>query len=140
MDTDFIIKDPVCLFDQTGRIFAAMRIIRYSEIPAALAHQAPGTGFLIGDCSPDTHYADLSGKSGEAVAAARPKAALIDTGAGFDLSNLPEGGVLIVTDPVGFETRIPAADDVLELTDPGTYRIRSDCPWPWINFDQEVAV
>lgn len=62
------------------------------------------------------------------------------TEATYDLSELPAGSSLIVTDPLGVETVIESQEDTLELMDVGVWKVRSDAPFPWINFDVEITV
>ncbi|MFT7592785.1 MAG: hypothetical protein ACI8R4_000092 [Paracoccaceae bacterium] len=62
------------------------------------------------------------------------------TWATYDLSALPAASIIIVTDEVGVSTEVPVQDDMLELVDVGTYQVRSQSPFPNIDFDVEVIV
>lgn len=61
-------------------------------------------------------------------------------GAIYDLSSLPAGAKLVVTDPVGVVTEVPAQEDTLELIDAGAWRVRSVSPFPHVDFDVEVLI
>lgn len=58
----------------------------------------------------------------------------------YDLSILPAGTILHVTDEEGVTTEVPAQTDILELVDAGTWRIRSEAPFPYVDFDTTITV
>lgn len=61
-------------------------------------------------------------------------------GASYDLSGLPAGAKLLVTDPVGVVTEIPVQEDTLELIGEGAWRVKSVSPFPHVDFDVEVLI
>lgn len=121
------------LFDtETGEITSNKTVLDGDEMAANVPE---GRGVLVGSYDPATHYVDRAGP----VALLRPVVPVMQ-GATYDLAQLPSGANLVVIDPVGFSTDVAAQDDTLELTDPGEYRVRSDCPFPYVNFEEVVTV
>jgi hypothetical protein len=115
---------------ETGRIVQVSDLYADAEIAM---NQPAGCAFLPGDHDAGTIYI------AEGAPTPRPVVPPM-AGNPYDLSLLPEGTVLVVTDEVGVSTEVPAQDERLVLTDPGTYRVRSVSPFPWIDFAAEVTV
>lgn len=124
---DFILYDTA-----TGEITSGKSVLNADEIAA---NTPPGRGAIEGQFSPDTHYVDISTMK----VAPRPQTPSMETKS-YDLAQLPEQGRIIVADENGFETEILAQSDMLELTEPGVYRVKSISPFPYTDFTSEVTV
>ena len=118
----------------TGEIVMISDLLDKGEVAA---NQPPSCGYVSGDDDTDyrAHYVDL-----KTLALTDRPLVPVMLSATYDLSTLPAGSVIVVTDEVGVSTEVPAQADMLELIDPGTYRVRSISPFPWIDFDVEVVV
>lgn len=123
----------VTYFDvHTGRVVMVSELFGAIE---ALQNMPEGCAMITGELDPKTEYV----LPGAYTRADRPKVPE-PAGSTYDLSGLPEDAVLHVTDEEGFETVLPAQNDVLHLMDAGTYRLRSESPFPYLDFNVEVAV
>ena len=118
----------------TGEIVMVSDLLDKDEV---VANQPPSCGYVSGDEDTDyrSHYVDLD----TLTLTDRPLVPVM-LSASYDLSLLAEGARLVVTDEVGVSTEVPAQEDTLELTDAGSYRVRSISPFPWIDFDVKVTV
>ncbi|MBY6138519.1 hypothetical protein KUV26_03645 [Leisingera daeponensis] len=114
----------------TGEILRANDLQDVIEILECLRD---GEDWVTGAYSPQTHYV-VGG-----AAAERP-AVPVPAGSVYDLSQLPVGAKLTVTDEEGYSTVLSAQQDILELVDAGSYRLRSVSPFPYLDFDVEVTV
>lgn len=119
---------------KTGEITMVSDLTGWAELAI---NQPPSCGYVAGDDDTDraTQYVDLD----RLALTDKPLVPVMETGT-YDLSALARGAKLVVTDPVGVSTEVPAQEDKLELTDSGTWRVRSISPFPWIDFDVEVIV
>jgi hypothetical protein len=118
----------------TGEIVMISDLLDEDEVAA---NRPPTCGYVSADDDTDyrSHYVDLD----TLALTDKPLVPVMASGT-YDLSGLAEGARLVVTDEVGVSTEVPAQADTLELTDSGTWRVRSVSPFPWIDFDVEVIV
>lgn len=116
----------------TGELVATVVLADEAEV---IQNVQSGQGYVLEELDPATQYFDLVATA----PAVRPVVPVM-TGATYDLSQLPAGGKIVVTDEEGATTDVPAQADTLELTDAGAYGVRSECPFPAIDFDTEVIV
>ncbi|MFT7596616.1 MAG: hypothetical protein ACI8R4_003952, partial [Paracoccaceae bacterium] len=118
----------------SGEIVMISDLLGEAEVAA---NQPPSCGYVSGDEDTDyrTQYVDLN----TLVLTDKPLVPVMASGT-YDLSVLAAGASLVVTDEVGVSTEVPTQADTLELTDPGSWRVRSISPFPWIDFDVEVIV
>ncbi|MCB1365619.1 MAG: hypothetical protein KDK02_15990 [Rhodobacteraceae bacterium] len=114
----------------TGRILSTKQVRSVEEVAL---NTPTGQG-----CVP-AHYESKDHYVVDGAAMPRPTISPM-TGATYDLSTLPTGAKLIITDPVKHETEVAAQNDTLKLVDAGAYRVRSASPFPWIDFDTTVEV
>ena len=121
-----------CYDTGTGEITAMKSVADETEVAINVPE---GRNHVMGEMDRHSQYIDLETHA----VLARPVIAPM-TGASYDLSTLPTGSMIVVTDEVGVSTEVPAQADMLELTDAGSYRVRSISPFPWIDFDVEVVV
>lgn len=122
----------ICYDTGTGEITSQKGVAYEEEI---LPNVPAGRGHILGEWDHEIYHVDLVLE----IPVLRPNIPVM-VGATYDLSLLPAGSSLVITDPVGVETVIEAQVDTLELIDPGSWKVRSDAPFPWINFDTEVTV
>jgi len=116
----------------TGKIISNADLADMDEANLTRSNR-PGQDYILGTHNRDTHW--VSG----GMPAVRPVIPPM-TGPTYDLNDLPAGGRLEVTDPYDFKTEIPAQDQTLNLNEAATYRVKSVCPFPYINFDEEIEV
>ena len=121
-----------CYDTVTGEITAVKSVADETEV---VLNVPEGRGHVMGELDRQSQYVDLEMHAVRARPVIAPMA-----GSTYDLSRLPTGSVFVITDEVGVSTEVPAQDDLLELVDPGIYRVRSRSPFPWIDFDVEVIV
>ena len=121
-----------CYDTVTGEITAVKSVADETEV---VLNVPEGRGHVMGELDRQSQYVDPVTHA----VRARPVIAPM-TGVIYDLSTLPVGSAIIVTDEVDVSTEVPAQYDMLELTDPGTYRVSSQSPFPAIDFDVEVIV
>lgn len=123
----------ICYDLVTGEIISQKGVAYEEEI---VMNTPEGQGIVLGEWDWQTHYVDIE----LSVPVLKPTVPEM-TEASYDLSLLPAGASLVVTDPVGMETPIPAQEDTLELMDPGEWKVRViDLPFPWIGFETVVVV
>lgn len=121
-----------CYDIATGEITAVKSVADETEVVLNLPE---GRGHVMGELDRHAQYVDPITQT----VLARPVIAPM-RGASYDLSTLPIGSMIVVTDEVGVSTNVPAQDDTLELTDAGVYQVRSQSPFPAIDFDGEMIV
>lgn len=116
--------------EATGEI---LRVNEMQDAVEILETLRAGEDWIAGEFNTKTHWVN------NGSAEARPHVPE-PTGAEYDLSQLPAGAELHVTDEEGFTTVIAAQNDTLQLTEAGTYRMYSVSPFPYLDFDVEVTV
>jgi len=121
-----------CYDIATGEITAVKSVADETEV---VLNVPEGRGHVIGELDRHSQYVDPATQA----VRARPVIAPM-TRSSYDLSTLPAGSMIVVTDEVGVSTEVPAQVDMLELVDVGTYQVRSRSPFPWVDFDVEVIV
>ncbi|ETW11200.1 hypothetical protein ATO8_18640 [Roseivivax marinus] len=58
----------------------------------------------------------------------------------WDLSTLPTGTTLTVSNEIGDTLEITDLSEPLELVDAGTYQVRLSPPFPWLALDATIEV
>jgi hypothetical protein len=117
----------------TGELTSVKGVSNSDE---ALANVPDGRGAVSGMWETETHFVDVDGTKS---VLARPVVPVMD-GPTYELSDLLEGAKLVVTDEEGFASEVLAQSDTLEIIEAGLYQVRSESPFPWIDFDIEVIV
>lgn len=122
------------VYDQAGRIVSRKKVPRMADLYETMS-ALPDHRWAMGHWDPEAYYIDLD--SGRATL--RPIAPDPD-GAEYDMCDLPPGARLIVTDPYGNTTEVDARPEDLTLAGKGAWRLQSQCPFPWVDFDKIVVV
>lgn len=96
-------------------------------------YEAPGVALLPGN-PPDNHYVDL-----DALEFAERPSVPTPT-ASYDLTALPEGTTVTVTDESNTDHTITDLTETLTLEGPQVYQVRVAPPFPYMPADQTVEV
>ena len=121
----------ICYDLITGEILSQKGVPYEDEI---LPNVPEGCGHVLGEWDYQSYYVDMG------IPVLKPNVPVM-VGATYDLSLLPAGSSLVITDPVGVDTIVDAQVDTLELTDPGTWYVRTDqLPFPWLGFETTIVI
>lgn len=115
---------------QTGKIMARNRVSYESQVGLGISSEF---GTIVGEATPNS-YVDIATQN------IVPQPTVPEFNTPYDLTVLPNGTVVKITDESGIIHEIPDLSEALILEGPQTYRVQVNPPFPYIGVDTTVEI